>query len=277
MCAIRSSRTRSRLAVALLASLWLASTAPARAAEPGQPDAVARAHLQRGLELYRHGEYPASIAEFELGYARVPSPAFLLNIAQAWRRMDRLSEARDYYQRFVDRSASDDPARAQAIDIIRKLDRALAPRSSPPVAAPPAAAPSVAAPSSGVRPPAGPPPVAGSPPVAVVPPPSAPADTAPVDAPAPSPHPRRSRTPGYVGVALLALGTGAAVAGAVLAAKAATLQSEWLHPVPGTVYDPGLLARRDQTSNLSIGLLCGGGALLVVGVGLSAAFLSGRQ
>src|SRR5690349_9925791 len=65
-----------------------AGSAPAGpAAPPAAPDPAqvateaARAHFKTGIKLYRDGNYPGALAEFEAAYELKPGPGSLQNVA----------------------------------------------------------------------------------------------------------------------------------------------------------------------------------------------------
>src|SRR4051794_17565916 len=103
-----------------LAIMIVLSMPGAAAAEPppSPPIALGKMHFDRGVQLYRAGRYADAIGEFESGYAALPRPAFLLNIAQSWRKLGDIGWARLYYQRFVDQADPDDPARGPALEAL---------------------------------------------------------------------------------------------------------------------------------------------------------------
>jgi hypothetical protein len=265
------TRSDARLLVAGLLWLLVVSASNAWAASPSETKG--RAHLAHGLELYRGGHYRDAIAEFERGYEILPRPAFLLNIAQAWRKLDNPERARTYFQQFVERASPGDPARLQALSAIDRIDAVLreraaineprptpAPQPRPPEPVPPSTAPAApvqAAPATDPR--------LGSPPVAAA---------AIAGEPAPRPVARaRARTLGFTGVGLLVVGVAGLAAGAGVLVDALNIDDRFAHPIDGAIYNPQLLDQRDLERNLSIGLFAAGGVLTVVGTALAAHFL----
>jgi tetratricopeptide (TPR) repeat protein len=233
MCSIRCSALWLLLALGLL----LGQTAHA------DPLLSARGHLARGLELYRAGDYAEAVREFEAGHAALPHPNFLLNLAQAWRKLGDLERARAYYAQFISVTPAGDGARLQAEAAIDKIDAELRARPLAPVATPPAVA---------------------APPVGVVTPPAA----------TPTVVVTRSRSPrlGWVGLGLGAVGVASVAAAAGLVATAVQLDDQYVHPPLGTVYDPRLADRRDLDRNLAVGLFAAGGVLITVGTVLAVRF-----
>jgi tetratricopeptide (TPR) repeat protein len=246
---------------ALALGLFVAATARGDARTSGQ------AYLERGLALYRSGEYRAAIAQFEAGYARVPRPAFLLDIAQSWRQLGELAQARVYYVRFVALAGKRDPARAQVLALIDKIDAQLREAGKGDAAATAATSEPPTSPSTAATPPT---PTAG--PTATN---AAPAGPGVVAHASPS-RARGRRAIGWAGVGLLALGLGGVGAGAGFAVLADRADTQFAHPPPGTVYDPHLYDRRALDRGLSIGLFVSGGALVLAGTVLAVLGWRGR-
>jgi tetratricopeptide (TPR) repeat protein len=74
---------------------------PALAHAQKDPKSRAKAHFEAGEKLQRAGEYDQAIAEYSKGYAQVPLPAFLFNIAQAYRLKGDRYEAVLWYQKYL--------------------------------------------------------------------------------------------------------------------------------------------------------------------------------
>ncbi|MDB4969773.1 MAG: hypothetical protein JWN44_5462, partial [Myxococcales bacterium] len=280
MSSIRCSRPRL-LARLLLAFFLVVACARPTTATAATPAAAGQAHLSRGLKLYRGGHYREAIAEFETGYAAAPNPVFLLNIAQAWRRLGQLERTRAYYEKFVERTSPRNPARAQALAAIEKLDeqlrqRAEADKAREAKSAPVEPAPAVAA---APTPPSAPTTVPATPPSATAPTTAPPADVSSTPAadssPSQSARPR-SRAVGWAGVGLIVAGAAALGGGAGLTVLAQQAHDRYVHPADGAVYDPALLERRDLDRNLAIAAFAVGGALVVTGGVLAALFLPRR-
>ena len=85
----------------------------------------ARRHFLQGKRAFEAGRYSVALKEFEVGYAIVPRPGFLLNMGHAARRMGDLRRARDYYLRYLE---SGPPAleRRSTIALVVDIDRQLA-------------------------------------------------------------------------------------------------------------------------------------------------------
>src|SRR5262249_5540598 len=60
--------------------------------------------------------------EFEQGYMLSGLPAFLLNIAQAYRMEGETTKAAEYYKRFLQKAEPDDPAREGAEKILAEIE-----------------------------------------------------------------------------------------------------------------------------------------------------------
>jgi tetratricopeptide (TPR) repeat protein len=85
----------------------------------------ARRHFRQGKRAFEAKRYSVALKEFEVGYAIVPRPGFLLNMGHAARRMGDLRRARDYYLKYLE---SDPPAadRRSTIALVIDIDRQLA-------------------------------------------------------------------------------------------------------------------------------------------------------
>ena len=88
----------------VLVLVLLAVAAPAWARTTRAADTRERAsvHWKSGSARYAAGEWSAALDEFEAGYAAHPSAAFLVNIGQCLRKLDRLDEAALAFRRFLD-------------------------------------------------------------------------------------------------------------------------------------------------------------------------------
>lgn len=58
-------------------------------------------HVQRSIDAFTSGRYEQSVRELSAAHALDPQPIFLFNIAQSYRRWQRLREALSYYQQFL--------------------------------------------------------------------------------------------------------------------------------------------------------------------------------
>lgn len=117
----------------------------------------AKHHYDRGVRAYDAGHYDEAFKEFEAGYAAMPRPGFILNMAHAQRRMGELRKARALYQRFLV-AEPDSPQAETTKSAITEIDAAIkaeddaahrtpvAPTEPPPIPPPPVIAPMVIAP-----------------------------------------------------------------------------------------------------------------------------------
>jgi tetratricopeptide (TPR) repeat protein len=84
--------------------------------------AAARAHYETASRLYEVREYAEALKEFKSAYVSRPDPVFLFNIGQCLRKLDRNSEALDFFQQFLKKTAPDDRNRAAAEARIRDIE-----------------------------------------------------------------------------------------------------------------------------------------------------------
>jgi hypothetical protein len=86
----------------ILALTLLSSVA---AAQPAKPDPArvneAKAHYRQGKALVDAGAFDEGVAEYEAGYAIVPLPEFLFNIAQAYRLKGDKAKAIEAFRRYL--------------------------------------------------------------------------------------------------------------------------------------------------------------------------------
>jgi tetratricopeptide (TPR) repeat protein len=173
--------------------LMLVAVPPALA-KPGRNEAASaemRAAFEEANADYNLGHFEAALAAFERGYRVKSDPAFLFNIGQCQRQLDRPRDAGRSYRAYLRESPSVAPAQRTEVErLIGLMDEAVARANSN-------------VPPTGVSPPAEP---APAPAVAVVaPPPNLLVQT-------PPPPPPRRRTALWIG-----LGVGAGVVVAALA------------------------------------------------------------
>jgi tetratricopeptide (TPR) repeat protein len=117
-----------------LTILTLACLAPAAAADPPDLMNLARTHYEAGRALYQLGKYEQAVVEFEEGYRLAPRPSFLVNLAQAYRQLGRVDQARAMYEKFLAAAPMDDPMRADVKQILATLPHAAAPPGPAPSA-----------------------------------------------------------------------------------------------------------------------------------------------
>jgi hypothetical protein len=90
-----------------------ATPAPPGAPVPPAPDPAqaatdaARAHFKTGIKLYRDGNYPGALAEFEAAYELKPGPGSLQNVALCQKALFRYGEAADTLTRLLLRHDSE--------------------------------------------------------------------------------------------------------------------------------------------------------------------------
>jgi tetratricopeptide (TPR) repeat protein len=63
--------------------------------------ARAKASFDLGTQHYALREYPAAIEAFHRAYELLPEPAFLFNLAQAYRQLHQCADARSYYRSYL--------------------------------------------------------------------------------------------------------------------------------------------------------------------------------
>jgi tetratricopeptide (TPR) repeat protein len=123
----RSAKTwrLSGLVVVLLLALG-ARVAAAAGEDDGESPAVkqAREHYRLGEAAFRVGDFERARSEFEAGYALVPRPGFLLNMAHSERRLGRLRNARALYKRYL-LADPESKQRDEVLGLIAKLDGAI--------------------------------------------------------------------------------------------------------------------------------------------------------
>ena len=112
-------RSLSVLAV-LAASAALPSTALC-----AEDKAAAREHYETATRMYEVREYAEALKEYKAAYVAKADPAFLFNIGQCLRKMDRNAEALDFFQQFLKKAPPDDPNRAQVETRIRNIQAGL--------------------------------------------------------------------------------------------------------------------------------------------------------
>ncbi len=95
---MRRALPRALVCSVLVIAGWSAGAA---AAAPSAADREARHDFDEGEALYRAGHYADALAKYQAGYAAVPLPGFLVNIAQCQRRLGDLKTARATYHEFV--------------------------------------------------------------------------------------------------------------------------------------------------------------------------------
>jgi tetratricopeptide (TPR) repeat protein len=217
-----------------LAVFLLALAIPARADED---TSRARAHFEIGNGMYRLGDYAGALREFAAGYELTRKPGFLINLGQTYRKLHDPVRAREMYQQYLAETPPDDPARAQAKQVLADLDKELAEQPAP---SPSPAPPEVSAPPEAV--------------VATTP-----------------PHRPRRRALLASGIVLAVAGA-ALVGGGGGAAAAAEDKAQQLTALDrsGGTFDPALDDQYHLNRTLEYSLFGVGAALAVTGVVLLA-------
>src|SRR5262245_15729101 len=119
--------TRLQILVVVMAVGAAHGAAAAPAAHDGESPAVmqARKHFKTGEEAFKAGDFERARREFEAGYALVPRPGFLLNMAHAERRLGHLRNARSLYEKYL-LADPEGKQRDEVMGFIAMLDRAIA-------------------------------------------------------------------------------------------------------------------------------------------------------
>jgi tetratricopeptide (TPR) repeat protein len=87
--------------------------------------AVARAHYETATRLYEIREYADALKEYKAAYLARPDAAFLFNIGQCLRKLDRNTEALDFFQQYLKKAPPDDPNRGLVEARIRNIHAGL--------------------------------------------------------------------------------------------------------------------------------------------------------
>jgi tetratricopeptide (TPR) repeat protein len=111
---------RLAAAVVVLAAL----TQPATAGT-STPERDARRRFDEAEVQYRAGHYAEALSKYQAGYAAMPLPGFLVNMAQCQRRLGDLKTARATYREFV-LVAPDSRLAPEVETLIQQLDRLIA-------------------------------------------------------------------------------------------------------------------------------------------------------
>jgi len=129
--------TRALVIVALACGIASADTS-ARA------KADATAAYQEGQRRYLDEDYVGAAVQFEIAYSKDPDPAYLFNIAQAYRLAKQCARAAEFYRTFLEKAAQ--PPNADAVrGYITEMDACTQAKQSP-IASPPPPAPPPPAP-----------------------------------------------------------------------------------------------------------------------------------
>jgi len=112
-------------AVVVLALVVTSIGAPAARAAPNAAEREARRDFDEAELSYRAGRYAEALVKYQAGYAAMPLPGFLVNIAQCQRRLGDLKTARATYREFV-LVAPDSRLVPEVETLIKQLDTLIA-------------------------------------------------------------------------------------------------------------------------------------------------------
>jgi hypothetical protein len=115
---------RASIATAAIVLAVCAGARPAMA-ETSTAEREARRRFEEAEVQYRAGHYAEALVKYQVGYAAVPLPGFLVNIAQCQRRLGDLKTARATYREFV-LVAPDSRLVPEVQSLIRELDALIA-------------------------------------------------------------------------------------------------------------------------------------------------------
>ncbi|MEA2700365.1 MAG: hypothetical protein QOI66_4636, partial [Myxococcales bacterium] len=192
---ISSYRGPSRhLATALVCAICLLGVAARNAQGADDPKRQARAAMTKGSALFQKGDYESALRAFNEAQALYPSPKIYFNLGQTYRKLDRVAEAVEAFEKFLKEAPDAAPARRKDAE---KFLNELRPRLAALRAAAAAAAATTAAPpestvapeAAPVAQPTPPPPMAPAPAPVAQPPALAAAPKLTLDTPRPSPSP----------------------------------------------------------------------------------------
>jgi tetratricopeptide (TPR) repeat protein len=235
---------RAALASSLVVVL-LAAAAPALA----EDKAAARAAYADGTKYYDLNNFEAALKSFEKAYWNYEEPAFLYNIAQCYRQLDRKTEAIKFYRSYL-RKVPDAANRAEVERTIATLEAAIATEKPPPSAKEPS--------------PSAPPPVAEKVPTAAA---------ATVTAQPPRTTPSSGRAVRIAGLAIGGAGVASIGLGIAFTFLAKDANQRYLQPADG-IYSPSADANRSTYQAAEIATFVIGGAAVVAGTSL---YLVGRR
>jgi len=115
-----------RLSLVVIPVAVVLSLAVAPVATAQQNDKVlARKHFKAGKKAYAAGEYSRAAKEFSTGYLHDPKPAFLINIAQSYRKAEDLEQAAHYYREYL-RVAPRSPLVPQVQGLVKEIEAEIA-------------------------------------------------------------------------------------------------------------------------------------------------------
>jgi len=127
------SSPRWRRVAALVPALALVATlvgpVGTAAALPTNPEA--KAHLERGTELFKSGDFDAAIEEYRKGYAKEEDPVFLYAWAQAELRQEHCAPAVKLYRKYLETNPPEASAEAARQGILECADKLAADEAPP--------------------------------------------------------------------------------------------------------------------------------------------------
>lgn len=133
--------------LALVAFVALAGGPAAAQTRPEPPSrellARARKHYEAGRALYQVGKYDQALVEFDEGFRLTLRVNSLINLAQCYRQLGRIAEARAHYEKYVALAPADDAMRQEVQQILAALPppEPPAPKLEPPETPAPLAVP----------------------------------------------------------------------------------------------------------------------------------------
>jgi tetratricopeptide (TPR) repeat protein len=113
----------------------LVSAHAALAQQPSPTESEARRHYEEGTKAFALGEFNRAVGEYRAAYNAKPDPAFLYNIAQAYRLAGDLQQALFFYRSFLSQlpaSPNRDEVERRIEDLSEQLQRQKVLSTSPP-------------------------------------------------------------------------------------------------------------------------------------------------
>lgn len=114
-----------RILCIIVALAALPLVAPPAAARRTQAER-AREHYKAGQAAYAAGRFQEAAKEFAAGYMLLHKPAFLINIAQSYRKAGRNEKALEYYEEYLRVAAPGSRLVPQVEGLVEELRRAVA-------------------------------------------------------------------------------------------------------------------------------------------------------
>lgn len=239
---------RAALVALTVGVVIVAAACPASA----EDKAAARAAYAEGTKYYDLNKFEAALKSFEKAYWNYEEPAFLYNIAQCYRQLDRKTDAVKFYRSYL-RKVPDAPNRADVERTIATLEDGIT-KGTRPTAEPKTAVAPQSVPSTPAVAPATPTP-----------------STMVVQASRPASS--RGRTLRAAGIGIGAVGVAAVGLGVAFALLAKDANQKYLQPSDG-IYSPSADANRSTYQTAEIVTFVIGGAAIVAGTSM---YLVGRR